>query len=180
MDHEPRLHAVLPSQFRDRPRVEAFAGAIADVVQAVEDDVAALLAATLDTATGAMLDRYGVIVGEPRGALTDDDDYRRFVKARILVNRATGTADDLVTIAALLFDVDVADVEHVDAYPLATTITVDVATPATVDVARRIARAMDDARPVAVGVTVVEAAAPAFRFDTAGFGFDDGEFARTI
>lgn len=185
-DHDAVALSRLLSQFRGKPRFAALIRALVSGVQTLEDDADDLITLrTLDAATGASLDQYGAIVGEQRGALADDD-YRRFIRARILINRSRGTPDDLAAILALLFGVDVLDnVSHYEAPPL--TIVFEVVDPAgsavSTDVARRIARCVNDARAAAHRVDVIEVydAAAVFRFDTPGQGFDGAHgFARTI
>lgn len=55
------------------------------------------------TATGVRLDAIGKLVGQARGGL-DDDDYRRFVAARISVNRSNGTRNEVYSITRLMLD----------------------------------------------------------------------------
>lgn len=55
----------------------------------------------VDTAIGAQLDVLGKIVGQARNGL-DDDDYRRYVRARISANRSQGVAEDLIKVAVLV------------------------------------------------------------------------------
>jgi hypothetical protein len=50
---------------------------------------------------GDQLDKWGGLVGESRGGL-EDDDYRRFIRARVLVNRSKGSTDELVKIMQLV------------------------------------------------------------------------------
>jgi hypothetical protein len=60
----------------------------------------------VDTATDAQLDIIGRIVGQARLGLADDD-YRRYIRARIAANNSTGTVQDLLTVAFLvIYDED--------------------------------------------------------------------------
>jgi hypothetical protein len=58
---------------------------------------------TVTTAVGAQLDVLGEIVGQLRQGQTDDE-YRRYINARIAVNRATGKREELISIASLIIN----------------------------------------------------------------------------
>lgn len=65
-----------------------------------------LTARYVGTATGIYLDDVGALVGQPRNGVTDDDLYRRHVRARISANRSKGLTEDVITVArAVLGDV---------------------------------------------------------------------------
>ena len=179
-DHVDRAHAATLSQFRDSPRLRAFVGALAAGVQSVEDELAPLVGRTISTATGAALEQFGDLVGEARGDLSDDDEYRLAIVGRVLANRGGGSAGDLAALVATVFGVAVGTVDHYDAAPLATVYTVSPAVAVSDALARRCARLVDEARPAGVRVDVVEAPIGSFRFDTVGVGFDAGTFARIL
>lgn len=82
--------------------VEKLVVALTSGFDSLEAAVQDLLAAwSVDTAYGALLDRIGAIVGEPRGGL-DDATYRLRIRARVATNRSFGRTDDLLTIARLV------------------------------------------------------------------------------
>ena len=54
-------------------------------------------------AIGVQLDEIGDIVGQDRNGL-DDDDYRRYLFARIATNRSAGKRSDLITISKLILN----------------------------------------------------------------------------
>lgn len=89
---------------------------------------------TVDTAVGVQLDVLGKIVGQGRAGLADDV-YRRYIRARILTNRATGKREELITIAKLILNDDTATIVLLDQPPATVfvridNITVDAATEA--------------------------------------------------
>lgn len=101
-DHEDQGLDVLLEQYRHKVRIPAWLTVYLDEVQALEDaayDV--LLKRIFDNASGAQLDALGRIVGEPRRSL-DDTSFKIFIRARILINRSTGTAPQILAILALL------------------------------------------------------------------------------
>lgn len=63
--------------------------------------LALLTQRSVATAVGSQLDVLGRIVDEDRNGLSDDD-YRRFIQAKILVNRSSGTFPELIRIAAFI------------------------------------------------------------------------------
>jgi len=80
--------------------VAAFAGPAQDVENVLQQ---LLLQRWIDTAVGVQLDQLGKIVGQAREG-RDDDDYRRFIRARILTNRSDGRFETLITIALLVLN----------------------------------------------------------------------------
>lgn len=67
------------------------------------------------TATGVWLDRLGALVGQPRGAFSDDDEYRAAIIARGRANVSRGEPDALY---GVLFALEGAGLVTVDAvYP---------------------------------------------------------------
>lgn len=119
LDHEARALARLPQQHVGKVGIAALVVALVAPVQEIEDALWQLLTErTVYTATGATLDAIGRLVGELRAG-QDDDDYRRFVVARLFVNRSGGRVEDLIRVADLiLHDVD-ARIEIEDVYPAA-------------------------------------------------------------
>lgn len=58
---------------------------------------------SIDTAIGAQLDVLGRLVGQARDGL-NDDTYRRYIRARISVNRSKGRIQDIIRVADLVVD----------------------------------------------------------------------------
>lgn len=101
-DHADRIVRLLRAQDQDKARIVALARGWGAGVQLLEDVNFDLLSSLVfESAIGALLDLWGAIVGEERGPL-GDADYRRFISARILVNRCTSTPDELIRIYALI------------------------------------------------------------------------------
>lgn len=65
---------------------------------------AVLTERSVDTAVGAQLDVVGALVGRPREGVTDDEIYRRYVRAQITANKSDGIIEDILTIARLVVD----------------------------------------------------------------------------
>jgi len=92
----------ISSQFRGKVRIEETVKAILAPIQANEDSLSALfIYRWVDTAIGAQLDLLGVIVGERRGG-REDEAYRLGIRAKIAINTAKGTGNEVNTIFSLL------------------------------------------------------------------------------
>jgi len=181
-DHETEGLDELLVQLQNRDNIEGLIVGLIVPIQALEDDYLDLRTDQLLSASvGTQLDRWGRLVGEIRGTLADDD-YRRFITARILANLSGGNADRLLEVLRLVAAPFTAGEVCVyrqlggPAYLIA--IYRDVALSATM--AARVADILDDIRPAGVGAAIVESVAPAWRFDTAGHGFDLGLLGRLL
>lgn len=109
----------LTQQFKGKPNVETVVSALASPTQDIEDALWQLFSERdVETATGVQLDAIGNLVGQPRGGLIDGD-YRRFVRARISVNKSNGLVEDILTVSQLVLADDVAALVLVPSYPAA-------------------------------------------------------------
>lgn len=181
-DYEDRMLLDLLSQHKERPRIVSLVKAFAKGIQDAEDDLDALMSAMrLPTATGAILDIWGEIVGEPRDGASDAI-YRRFIFAKVLVNNSFGTTDNLIEIVAALEGVDPEDVDHTNYFPASAELSVTVPTVSDAATQRKIRRALDIAGPAGVNLQIVEATTGYFGWfaDPDALGFDDGTFASII
>ena len=89
-------------QFKGAPNLEAMVSVFTERTQALEDSVWLLYTERwLDTADGVQLDALGEIVGQDREG-RDDATYRLWIRARMYVNRSTGTPDDTMNVLALV------------------------------------------------------------------------------
>lgn len=101
-DHEAQAINRLLTQYRGKGNLEGLMGLIGKRTQGQEDAIFELLSAReLATAVGAQLDGAGRLVGQPRNGL-DDDSYRTRIQVRRLINRASGTGNDIVRAFQLL------------------------------------------------------------------------------
>lgn len=106
--------ARLPSQYRGTPanesndekQLRALLTPAADFQATARAVLAGL---SIDTAIGAQLTLLGKLVGRPRAGITDDDVYRRYVRAQIAANKSDGLNRDILTIARLVIDDPAAD-----------------------------------------------------------------------
>lgn len=97
--------------------IAVLAGPAQDIENALQQ---LLLNRAVDTAEGVQLDQLGVLVGQPRGGLSDDD-YRRYLRARIATNRSGGVTEDLIRVASLIVN-NVSAVYHVERSGVATVV----------------------------------------------------------
>lgn len=77
--------------------------------QRLENAFQQLLLRSVDTSTGVMLTQLGKLVGQKRNGITDDDVFRRYVRARIATNRSRMIGDDIITVAQLVLGLALAD-----------------------------------------------------------------------
>jgi hypothetical protein len=108
----------LISSYKDKPLLGALLTSYLKEVQQIENALIQLLNERLpDTATStAVLDILGRIVGQPRSG-RDNDTYRLWIKARIAVNRGSGTIPELNNILQLVLPSDQAFELYEDSYP---------------------------------------------------------------
>lgn len=93
---------LLLSQFREKERIEAVLCALSDGVQEIENASWQVLTERwLDTGVGEQLDGIGRLVNLAREGW-NDETYRAFLRAQILVLRSNGTWPDLFGILAAL------------------------------------------------------------------------------
>lgn len=164
------------------PRIGALVEALATGVQAHEDEAFDLIAGTeLSVATGHSLDQWGDLVGEQRLGLSDSE-FRPFIEARMLVNRCTGTVEELLGILRVATGPD-STCYHLSLFP-ASYVLMAVRPSWLTDAARRrVARLMTAATPAGRGFAVIESLSGGFGFeddDTGAGGFGVGALARLI
>lgn len=100
------INEILLPQWQNRPVLRALAKTLGAVVQWAEDlmfDI--LVRGLLQNAVGVDLVHWGQLVGELPGnfdPVDDADEYRVFIRARILANRSTGSAPELLRIFQLI------------------------------------------------------------------------------
>lgn len=90
MEHIPN-HSGLAEEdllvYRHKPRMLAFLRACMGQAQLLENKIFGLLVSqTLNEASGNALEQFGQLLGEERGALSEDE-YRKIIFARILARR---------------------------------------------------------------------------------------------
>jgi hypothetical protein len=94
--HVEQALELLLEQFKGSPKLAGLLRAYIGQVQNLEDLLHTLLSErTLETAVGEQLDVLGRIVNQSRGSL-DDDGYRVWLRARIALNRSSGTPEDVM------------------------------------------------------------------------------------
>lgn len=93
---------LLIAQYQDQPLIRAWLCSYLDRLQDIDTATASLYenALDLDNAAGVHLDLLGRIVREPREGRSDED-YRRALRVRVLVNRSQGRIEDLIGIVDL-------------------------------------------------------------------------------
>ena len=100
-------------QYQDKPKFQAMLRALVSALQPLESlafDV--YEGVRLDTAIGAQLEILGKIVGWEKGTKTDEE-YRAFIRGKILANRSNGTLPETYAI----LDLFTLDAQAIQEYP---------------------------------------------------------------
>jgi len=97
-DHNALALARLAQYLKGQPNVAALLGVATGRNQLIEEALQALLSdRVLTVAYGELLDVLGSIVKQPRNGMVDDD-YRRWIGARIQIYRSSGTAIEILNV----------------------------------------------------------------------------------
>lgn len=110
----------------------------------------------LGSAAGSNLDQWGALIGQPRAGLTDEE-YRRFISARPMANRSTGTIDELTAILATATGVAYTQTHLEEYFPASYSISAIVPTTPSASALSALGRLMEDARPMGIGDNVAVA-----------------------
>lgn len=180
-DHAEVLLEDLLAWLRTKPKLRALTEAVGSQLQELEESYLDLREErTLDAAIGEQLEQLGVLVGEPRGSLADED-YRRFIQARILSNLCEGTPDEQLANLRILAGplAPGTDVEYRRRGVAAFSLAYERGAALTAAVFARVGSHMLSVAPAGVTLEHVEGELPAFRFDV-GPGFDQGQLGRLL
>lgn len=91
-DTSSNNYKLLQTEYEETTRFRVLLQALSDVLD-------------IDNATGATLDLYGELVGQPRGSLTDEQ-YILMIKAKALRNLASGSYPSILNALAITFNCD--------------------------------------------------------------------------
>jgi hypothetical protein len=100
--HQSEMVQRLISQWKEDPGVLAVVATIAEELQELEDLLWFMRQTNVRNAHGKDLDHIGGTVGASRVGVSEEQ-FRRIVQARIVVNRSRGKVLDLQKIAKILF-----------------------------------------------------------------------------
>ena len=92
----------LIGQFKDKPTLEAFLSVYLEQLPELEQAFFDIVkeARNIALSTGVQLDGIGEIVGEKRAGQSDTD-YRIGIYTRILINKSSGTVDEILAIMSV-------------------------------------------------------------------------------
>lgn len=177
-DHVQRALQNLTSEFSQAEKVRALVSIFTQEVQELEDVFYALIVERLLSASfGAQLDAWGKIVGESRLGLSDND-YRNFIRARIIANLSEGTIENIVEVASIV--ADASSVRYYPNHPAAFTLVIIRDSLLSDALRSRIAALIGLIRPAGVGVDLLITGTPTpFRMDS-GPGFDVGQLIGSL
>lgn len=111
--HETDALARLLQQYKGSTNLRAILSAFVGQVQELEDVLNDLPdTRSIDTATGASLDKIGGTVGMPRPLGTDDDVYRVLILGRIGLNISQGETERVIGMYSLFTQSDAVQMQE--------------------------------------------------------------------
>lgn len=150
LTHEADGLARLIERFKGQPNMEGLARVVLKRMQRIEDVLWDLYTGVwLDNAVGVQLDNLGAVVGEGRKG-RQDEQFRLYIRARIAINRANGTAADTFKVARLILE-PTANIALTNEYPAAYRLDITNTAISAGD----IAALLDQVRPAGVRLTTV-------------------------
>lgn len=170
--HQDRAAERLTQQFREGASMPGVVRALAGGHQALEDAAQAVRASRdIASATGAQLDLIGAIVGQARQGRADEA-YRTWIRARMRLNRGSGTAEDVIAVFRSITQAANAIVVE-ELFPAGFVLKIGgttVVDPAALGAVLQAVRAAGVSATLEASTT---ADASAFAFDPNGAGFGD-------
>lgn len=116
IDHQAKAESRVITQYRESTNLLDMNGVYLNQSQELEQVFQDLInKRSINTATGINLDNIGEIVGQSRQVedqVLTDDDYRKFIKARIVRNYTTSTIEEVI--ASVIFILDAPQVQVVE------------------------------------------------------------------
>lgn len=94
----------LLEQDKEKLRLKYFFSAFLEQFQELHDVISGINEKTrLTNATGAVLDRWGVVFNAPRKGMLDEE-YRQAIFTKIIIDHSQGTVDDILNAVYLLYN----------------------------------------------------------------------------
>lgn len=115
-DHYERVAERLPTQFRDKPNIDAIVESWSTQIQALEDHLNEIPTETkLHQARGVNLDRYGDLLGIAKPAGFNDDEWFGVIAGKIAARSSDATMNSIrKTTEALteMFNTNIIDIDN--------------------------------------------------------------------
>lgn len=179
INHAAEISTLLIGHFQEDPAMVSFATIFGNKIQEIEDALWQLYTERgIDTAVGAQLDILGKILDYTRGGL-DDDIYRLRLRAKIALNRDSGTIAEILSIFALLLPG--LGLELRDTPPAGFELRIVGIIPGSISV-NELSAILKAARAACIEAQLVYSGSPdanLFRYDI-GPGYDVGIYAGSI
>jgi hypothetical protein len=127
-DWKARSRALFYEQFKNKANLTAFSDLVASKFQEIENVAQTLFTLpSIDLSVGSQLDVLGRLIGQLRNGV-DDTTYRLYLRARIRVNRSSGTVQNIYDVFNAMLDG--ADQELIERYPAGFELRIDTPMPA--------------------------------------------------
>lgn len=179
-NHQSEMIDNLFGQYRQSEVIRGLSDVLGRQVQDLESAYWGLIGFRfLDYAQGAQLDQVGSLVGEDRRQ-AEEEEYRRAIASRILVNKSTSTVEEIILILQTLIGTEIVDVQQ--AYPAQLVIAYQVESAFTEAQRDRISEQTLQAIAAGVGLEMTEAEPGYFGFleDDDALGFEEGILCESI
>jgi hypothetical protein len=178
--YTPEALARLLEQFKGNPQMREMIRTWVEQVQELEAVAfEAIRQKAIDDAEGVQLDGIGQIIGQPRNG-ADDPTYRLRLKARILLNKSSGTLPQILDMFRLLVP-EATGFDLAQLFPKSFRLEVEGAILSDADAAE-LGRILTSAAPAGTHASLITSSAPkadTFTFGgTAAQGFGAGLLAR--
>lgn len=174
VDHIKNGISLLISQYQNKPRIAAWLTAYLKQFNEIEQMFQDILTKfDVDVAVGDQLDLVGKIVGQERAGASDDE-YRLYIKVRILINKSKGRGDDVEAVAAAALGA--ATFQLIEYFPASFVIDAIDAVPAHADL---VASFINQARGAGIGASFQYVTTSMSVFQFADAGVNVQQFAPT-
>ncbi len=102
-NYREKIRDRILGQWRNAPNSKVVLDAIADELQELEDSIYdVLLYRNIQNGSYKILDLFGTVLDEDRPLNASDDDYKKILFAKIIVNRSEGKRSDIINILKVL------------------------------------------------------------------------------
>lgn len=151
--HTADALARLPTQSQQRTNIEALLTTLVDPCAELETALSDLLVKRgIDSGEGEQLDAIGRLLNESRAG-NSDSDYKRFLRAKVALDKSRGSFDELLNIATLVLGDPAVTLTAQNSGPA--TVVLKLGGAAVSDVTAAILSTYFTSRAVAAGVRII-------------------------
>ena len=177
-NYSAKLKERMLGQWRNAPNSNIVLEAIADEMQELENAIYdVLLYRNIQNGTYKILDLFGTVLDETRPLNMSDDDYKKILLAKIIVNRSEGKRSDIINILKTL---GATGIFAQDLYPATMQINYTGIDDTFLTVSEVKELLEKGTHPIKFDISSYESDYFGFAGDPLALGFGDGRFGGTI